>query len=55
MVSLFPSLSLTLRILVSFLLTLNIFHMLHDVKNAKMRDLYWKKERLSLLNIPEYT
>ena len=36
------TLSLTLRILVSLLLTLNI---LHHVKYAKIRALYWKKER----------
>ena len=27
------------------LLTLNIFHILHDVKYVKIRALYWKKER----------
>ena len=40
----FLTLSLTLRILVSLLLTLNIFHILHGVKNAKIRTLYWKKK-----------
>ena len=44
-VTLFLTLSLTLRILVSLLLTLNIFHILHDVKNAEIRALYWNKER----------
>ena len=42
--SLFLTLFLTLRILVSLLLTLNIFQILHDVKNAERRALYWKKE-----------
>ena len=45
MVSLFLTLSLSLHILVSLLLTLNIFHILYDVKNAKILTLYWKKER----------
>ena len=45
MVPLFLILSLNLRILESLLLTLNLFHILHDVKNAKIRALYWKKER----------
>ena len=44
-VSLFLTLSLTLRILVSLLLTLNISHILHDVKNAEIRALYRKKAR----------
>ena len=44
-VSLFLTLLLTLRILVSLLLTLNIFQILGDVINAKIRALYWKKER----------
>ena len=44
MVSLFLTLSLTLRILVSLLLFLNIFHILHDIKNTEIRALYWKKE-----------
>ena len=44
-VSLFLTLLLTLRILVSLLVTLNIFQILGDVKNAKIRALYWKKER----------
>ena len=49
--SLFLTLSLSvftyllLRILVSLLLTLNIFYILHGVKNAEIRALYWKKER----------
>ena len=43
--SLFLTLMLTLRILVSLLSTLNIFHILHEVKNAKIRDLYWKKRK----------
>ena len=34
MVSLFLFLLLTLHILVSLLLTLNIFHIFHDVENA---------------------
>ena len=33
------NLSLTLRILVSFFLILNIFHILHDVKNSEIRAL----------------
>ena len=45
MVPLFLILSLNLRILESLLLTLNLFHILHDMKNAKIRALYWKKER----------
>ena len=45
MMPLFLILSLNLRILESLLLTLNLFHILHDVKNAKIRALYWKKER----------
>ena len=60
-VSLFLTLSLTLHILMSLILTLNIFHILHDVKNAKIRAFYWKKERkLSLTDAnlsvfpPEY-
>ena len=43
-VSSFLTLSLTLCILVSSLLILNIFHTLHDVKNAKIRALYCKKK-----------
>ena len=39
------ALSLALRTPVSLLLTLNIFHILDDVKNAEIRALYWKKER----------
>ena len=49
-VSLFLTLLLTLRILVSLLLTLNIFHILHDVKNAEIRALYWKKRKKSKFN-----
>ena len=45
MVPLFLILSLNLRIQESLLLTLNLFHILHDVENAKIRALYWKKER----------
>ena len=45
MVSLFLTLLLTLCILVSLLLTLNIFHILHGMKNVKIHALYWKKER----------
>ena len=37
MVSLFLTLSLTLRTPVPLLLTLNLFHILYDVKNAKIR------------------
>ena len=48
--SLFFTLSLTLPILVSLLLTLNIFHILNDVKNAEIRALHWKKERKSKFN-----
>ena len=44
-VSLFLTLLLASRILVSLLLALNIFHMLHDVKNVQIRALYGKKER----------
>ena len=43
MVSLFLTLSLTLCILVSLLLTLNIFLILRNVKNVGIRALYWKK------------
>ena len=43
-VSLFLTLSLTLHFLLSLLLTLNIFHILHDAKNTKIRALYWKTE-----------
>ena len=46
----FLTLSLTLHILVSLLLTLNIFHILHDVKNAQICALYRKKERKSKFN-----
>ena len=45
--SLFLTLRLTLRILVSLLLTLNVFHILHDVKNVEIRALYWKKRQKS--------
>ena len=31
----------------ALLLTLNIFHILHDVKHAKIRALYWKKRKKS--------
>ena len=44
-VSVFLTLSFTLRILVFLLLTLNMFYILHDVENAEIRALYWKKER----------
>ena len=44
-VSVFLTLSFTLRILVFLLLTLNMFYVLHDVENAEIRALYWKKER----------
>ena len=40
-VSLFLTLSLTLR---------NFFHILHDVKNAKIRALHWKKRKKSKFN-----
>ena len=43
MVSLFLTLSFTLCILVSLLLTLNIFLILHNVINVGIRALYWKK------------
>ena len=43
-VSLLLTLSLTWRILVSLLLTLNRFHNLHDMKHAEIRALYWKKK-----------
>ena len=48
--SLFLTLSLTLHILVSLLLPLNIFHILHDVKHAETCALYRKKERKSKFN-----
>ena len=44
MVSLFLTLPLNLLILVSLLLTLNIFHILQDVKNTEIRALYRKKK-----------
>ena len=44
MVSLLLTLSLTLRILVPLLLILNIFHMLHDEKYAKIQALHWRKK-----------
>ena len=44
-VSLFLAFLLALCILVSVLSTLNIFHMLLNVKNAEICALYWKKER----------
>ena len=44
-VSVFLTLSFTLRVLVFLLLTLNMFYILHDVENAEIRALYWKKER----------
>ena len=44
-VSLFLTLSLTLRILLYLSLTLNIFHILHDVENPEIRALYWTKAR----------
>ena len=51
-VSLFLTLSLTLRILVSLLLTLNIFifHVLHGVQNAEIRALYRRKRKQSKFN-----
>ena len=50
MVSLFLSLLLTLHILLSLLLTLNIFHILHNMKNAEIRALCWKKRNKSKFN-----
>ena len=44
MFSLFLTLSLTVPILLSLLLFLNIFHILHDVKYTEIRALYWKKK-----------
>ena len=44
---LFLTLLLTLRFLVSLLLTLNIFHILHDVENAKIHALDWKERKKS--------
>ena len=41
MMSLFLTLFITFSILV-FLLTLNMFHILHDVKNAQIHALYCK-------------
>ena len=35
---------LTLNNMVSFLLTLNILYILHDIKNAEIHPLSWKKE-----------
>ena len=49
-VSLFLTLSLTLHILLSLLLTLNIFHILHVMKNAKICVLNWKKRKKSKFN-----
>ena len=52
---LFLTLLLTLHILVSLLLTLNTFHILHEVKNAEIPALYWKEEVFFLPNIsPPY-
>ena len=48
--SLFLILLLSLCILVSLLLTLNILHIFHDVKNAKIHALYWKKRKKSMFN-----
>ena len=45
MVSLFLILLLTLCILVSLLLTLNTFDILHNMKIAEKHTLYRKKER----------
>ena len=45
MMSLLLTLLLTLRVLVSLLLTLNIFHILNDVKYVKIQILHWKKKR----------
>ena len=50
-VSLFSTLFLTLPILVSLLLILNIFHMLQDVKNAEICALHWKKSKFNGLQI----
>ena len=44
-VSLFLTLTLTLHILVSLLLHLNMFYILQDMKNLKIRALYWTKGR----------
>ena len=44
------SLSLIVRILVSLLLTLNMFHILHDMKNAEIRAIYWKRKKKSKFN-----
>ena len=49
--SLFFTLLLSLCILVSSLLTLNIFHILHDVKNDEIRALYCTKERKVSLTV----
>ena len=50
-VSLLLTLSLTLRILMPLLLTLNIFYILHDVKYAKIRALCWKSNKFNRLQI----
>ena len=50
MVFLFLTLSLNARILLSLVLTLNIFHILHVVKNGEMRALYWKKRKKRKFN-----
>ena len=47
MMSLLLTLVLTLCVLVSLLLTLNIFHILHSMKYAKIQILYWKKRKRS--------
>ena len=43
--SLYLTLLLTLHTLVSLLLTFNIFHILHNVKNLEICALYWKKKK----------
>ena len=49
-VSLFLTLSLTLRILMSLLLTLNVFYIFHDLENVEKRALYWKKGKKRKFN-----
>ena len=48
--SLYLTLLLTLHTLVSLLLTSNIFHILHNVKNLEICALYWKKRKKSKFN-----
>ena len=49
-VSLFSTFSLPLGILVSFMLTLNVFHILHGVINTGICTVNWKKRNKSKFN-----